>query len=71
MPNMMVQISPQVRYWLTFGDYQQGQCLDAAGLQATELTFPANVTAMTATYNADGSWDIQSDILAQDPEATA
>ncbi len=71
-PNMEVQFTPHLTYWIGFGDYQQGEVLDP-NLMAegdfigskqiyglpTKVLFPVNVYAMTATLNPDNTWTIE------------
>lgn len=60
MPNMMYTFGTSPSYWLAFGNYQQGQVLDAHSIpNAVQLNFPAGVYALTVTLNPDGTYTVQ------------
>ncbi|QRK09335.1 hypothetical protein JQX13_04085 [Archangium violaceum] len=59
-PSMCVTFVPRPRYWITFGDYAQGEVLDVARIiNPAEIQFPINVYSMTAILNKDDSWTIK------------
>ena len=62
MPNTMSQFSfNNTKYYITIGNYQQGEILDINEMDnKAEVVFPAGVYSMTATYNEDGTWTITS-----------
>lgn len=58
--DMNYSFSPQMEYWVTVADVVQGQVMDVTALAGkAQVSFPANVTAMTATLTADQSWTVQ------------
>ena len=60
MPNMTSVFGVSPSYWFAFGNYQQGQVLDAQSITtAVQLNFPSGVYALTVTLNADGSFTVQ------------
>ncbi len=60
LPNYKLSFTPQPQYWITFGDYIQGQVLDVTTIPSpARVDFPAGVYSMTATLNQDDSWTIQ------------
>lgn len=59
-PNMNLIFTPQPEYWITFGNYIQGQVMDITEVSNPgQIQFPANVYSMTATLNSDNTWTIQ------------
>ncbi len=58
-PNMNFVFSPNTQYWIAFGDFQQGQVLDTAGIDnPVQIVFPNAIFSMNATLNADRTWTI-------------
>jgi hypothetical protein len=66
-PNMTVVFKPDIRYWIIFGTFTQGEVLDTSSFAArvdseftspAQLVFPPNVYALTAVLNADNTWTI-------------
>lgn len=58
-PNYEEIFTPHPEYWITFGNYTQGQVMNIEGITHTQqIDFPANVYSMTATLNADNSWTL-------------
>jgi len=56
-PNYTNVFTPHPSYWLTFGNYQQGQALDVDSMSnAVRIEFPGNVYDMRVTFNADNSF---------------
>lgn len=60
MPNTTATFGTSPSYWVTFGNYRQGQVLDAHSItNAVQLNFPAGVYALTVTLNPDGTYTVQ------------
>ncbi len=58
-PNSRILFGSQISYWVTFGDFAQGEFLfDLATLPSARLDFPPGVTTMVARLNADFSWTV-------------
>ena len=56
-PNMQLVLSAHPRYYLAYGNYQQGEVIDANTISnPLALVFPTGVYALNTTLNADGSW---------------
>lgn len=62
-PNMNLVFQPKPRYFVTAGTLDAGQLFEQEQVQAVEVVFPLNVTAMIATLNPDLSWTIQPGIF--------
>jgi hypothetical protein len=61
-PNWNLTFTPPAvpQYWITFGNFTQGEVIDTAGLtNAVQIQFPVNTYSMTATLNADNTWTVQ------------
>jgi hypothetical protein len=59
-PNMTNVFTPNPIYWLTFGNYQQGQVLDPGNTgNAVQLNFSAGVYVLTVTLNPDNTYTVQ------------
>ncbi len=59
-PNMSALFTPHPEYWVSFGDFEQGQVLDIQTMvNDAEVQFPANVYQMTATLDSGNNWTIQ------------
>jgi hypothetical protein len=59
-PNINASFTPQPNYWITFGDYVQGQVIDVQQItNEAEIVFPSNVFSMTAILNPDNTWTVQ------------
>jgi hypothetical protein len=57
-PQQNLTFSPRPRYFLAYGQYEEGQVIDISTVRnPLELCFPPGVYALTTTLNADGSWD--------------
>lgn len=51
--------SPQPQYWITFGNFMQGEVMDDESLMVgTRVEFPVNIYSMTATINPDNTWTV-------------
>jgi hypothetical protein len=58
-PNMFYNFTPRAQYRITFGNFQQGDVLDAESREnSAQIEFPSNVYIMAATLNPDNSWTI-------------
>ena len=56
-PNQNLAFSPRPRYFIAYGDYQEGDVIDVSTVNnPLELAFPPGVHALTTTLHADGSW---------------
>lgn len=59
-PNMGFSFTPHPQYWVTFGNFEQGQVIDITQIsQVGQVQFPPNVYSMTATLNADNTWTVE------------
>jgi hypothetical protein len=49
-------------YWITFGDYTQGDVLDVAGMTTPKaaVPYPANIYSMTAVLGKDNKWKVET-----------
>ena len=57
-PNQNLTFSPHPKYFIAYGDYQEGDVIDVSSVNnPLELPYPTGVYALTTTLNADGSWD--------------
>ncbi len=59
-PNMQLQFTPHPKYWITFGNFQEGQVLDIGEVTSTaqELAFPINQYSLNVNLNQDNTWSI-------------
>jgi hypothetical protein len=58
-PNTSLVFTPHPQYWITFGNYTQGEVMDISEVNApAQIEFPANVYSMTAILNNDNTWTI-------------
>jgi hypothetical protein len=66
--NMDVIFTPKSpKYWVSFGNYKQGQVLDIKEMSIVkEIVFPNNIFSMTAILKPDHTWKVMST-----PEANA
>ncbi len=59
-PNLNLTFTPHPLYWITFGNYFQGQVLDIGSItNPGSIQFPPGVYSMTAILNQNNSWTIQ------------
>ena len=59
-PQMAFVFEPRPEYWITFGDFKQGQVLDASAINnPAQIIFPHGIFSMDVTLNADGTWSIE------------
>ncbi|MGE8202360.1 MAG: hypothetical protein ACN6RL_16030, partial [Variovorax sp.] len=57
-PNQNLAFSPRPRYFIAYGDYEEGDVIDVSTINnPLELPYPAGVYALTTTLNANGTWD--------------
>lgn len=60
-PNIGLTFTPHPRYYLTFGEYQQGEVLEPSTINnPVEIQYPANIYSMTAILNPDNSWTVMT-----------
>jgi hypothetical protein len=60
MPNYMNVFTPRPSYWLTFGNYRQGQVLDVDDItDAVQIDFPGNVYDMKVTLKDNGQFTVE------------
>ena len=58
-PNMTFLFSPGAEYWVTFGDFQQGQVMDPTEfINSVKIVFPYGIFTMNVTLNMDNTWII-------------
>lgn len=57
--NKHLFFSPKPEYWITFGNYEQGQVLDITEITDTrQVIFPTDVYTMKVTLNEDNTWSV-------------
>jgi len=58
-PNMQAIFTPTPQYWITFGNYIQGEVLDLTTINnPAEIVFPPNVYSMTAILSPNNTWTV-------------
>lgn len=57
-PNMRFMFAPRLEYWVTFGQFQQGEVLELSGMTAVKIDFPYGIFSMNATLNPDNTWTV-------------
>jgi len=58
-PNYTNIFTPRASYWLTFGNYQQGQALDVDSISnSVEVSFPGNVYDMRVTLEPNNMFTV-------------
>jgi hypothetical protein len=58
-PNVTVTFTPHPVYYIAYGTFEAGQVVDIAQVTCyKEVDFGDNVYTVTATLNADNTWDI-------------
>lgn len=56
-PNMMLSFSPQVNYYLAYGNHEEGEVIDVNTLSnPLHLVYETGVYAQEVTLNMDNSW---------------
>jgi hypothetical protein len=59
-PNIQAMFTPTPNYFITFGDYVQGQVIAIEQItQVQAIVYPPNVTSMTAILNEDNTWTVK------------
>ena len=62
-PNMNLFFRPHPKYWISFGEYSQGEVLDITRItNKALLEFKPNVYSLTATLSQDNSWEITTSV---------
>lgn len=57
-PNQNLTFSPHPKYFIAYGDYQEGDVIDVSSVNnPLELPYPTGVYALTTTLNVNGTWD--------------
>lgn len=60
-PNLNLNFTPHPKYYIAFGDYEQGEVLDTREMTNTaEVPFEVNIYSMTAILGPDNAWTISS-----------
>ncbi|MBK5957257.1 hypothetical protein CCR97_03410 [Rhodoplanes elegans] len=63
-PNFAAIFTPHPEYWVSFGDYDQGEVLDIQTLvNAAKVPFPANVYEMTVALDAGNNWTVAQGLV--------
>lgn len=58
-PNLQAVYTPHPKYYITFGDYNQGDVMDSTITTiSAEIDFPPNTYSMTAILNQDNTWTV-------------
>jgi hypothetical protein len=58
-PNLNLIFTPHPIYWITFGQFVQGQVMDITEVtNSAAIQFPPGVYNMTATLNLDNTWTV-------------
>lgn len=60
-PNMNYAFTANPSYWIAFGDYQQGQVLDADSMYNSAALYFGGGNALTVTLNPDNTFTVQPD----------
>ncbi len=59
-PNITAMFTPHPQYWITFGDFSQGEVLDITQITSdANIDFGVNNYSMTAILNADNTWTVE------------
>jgi len=59
-PNWNLTFIPHPEYWITFGNFLEGEVLDVQSISnKAEVRFPPNVYSMTAILNPDNTWSVK------------
>ena len=60
-PNIKLIFTPHPQYWITFGNYTQGEVLGNSNITTSaQIVFPLNIYSMSAILNPDNTWTVQS-----------
>jgi hypothetical protein len=58
-PNWNLNFTPKPEYWITFGNYCQGEVMDISSISnSAQISFPPGVYSMAAVLNADNTWTV-------------
>jgi hypothetical protein len=58
-PNMIFLFSPHPEYWVTFGNFKQGQVLHPSEIAGgVKVDFPHGIFSMNVVLNADNTWTV-------------
>lgn len=58
-PNQHLSFTPHPEYWITFGNYEQGEVLDVTEItDSQKIDSPAGVYSMKVTLNEDNTWTV-------------
>jgi hypothetical protein len=59
-PNLQATFVPHPQYWITFGQFTQGEVLDIGQItsKAANVKYPFNVYSMTAILGPDNKWTV-------------
>lgn len=56
---MNLVFTPHPEYWVTFGNFVQGQVLDVEEISSCiRINFPPNISHVKATLNMDNTWTV-------------
>jgi len=59
-PNMNAIFTFHPEYWITFGNFKEGEVLDITQItNKAQITFPPNIYSMAAILNQDNTWTIK------------
>ena len=59
-PNMNLTFMPYPEYWITFGNFIEGEVLDITQItNKAKITFPPNIYSMAAILNQDNTWTVK------------
>jgi rhizosphere induced protein len=59
-PNYTIMITPKPKYWITFGNYTQGEVLDITEVTNTcEIDLGGTIFNRTVTLNQDNTWTVE------------
>jgi hypothetical protein len=58
-PNIQAVFTPTPNYWITFGQYTQGEVMSIETITSSaNIAFPPNVFSMTAILGEDNKWTV-------------
>ena len=59
LPNWITSFTPRPQYFVAFGEFTQGEVLDAQAISnACPIDYPANVHSLAAILSADDTWSV-------------
>jgi hypothetical protein len=60
LPNVILNFTPHPQYWITFGNYTQGEVLNLTEIaNPAQIDFPPNVYSMMATLGQTNKWLVE------------